>query len=37
VLLITLEERKAFDRNGFNKGEHMREKITGGLLWYDLL
>jgi len=30
VLLITLEERKAFDRNGFNKGEHMRVKIAGG-------
>jgi len=30
VLLITLEERKAFDRNGFNIGEHMRVKITGG-------
>lgn len=39
VLLITLEERKAFDRNGFNIGEHMRVKITegGGLLWYNLL
>jgi len=30
VLLITLEERKAFDRNGFNIGEHMRVKIAGG-------
>ena len=40
VLLITLEERKAFDRNGFNIGEHMRVKITRGwgvLLWYNLL
>jgi hypothetical protein len=37
VLLITLEERKAFDRNGFNKGEHMGVRITGGLLWYNLL
>jgi len=34
VLLITLEERKAFDRNGFNKGEHMRVKIAGGGGYY---
>jgi hypothetical protein len=42
VLLITLEEREAFDRNGFNIGEYIRVKIAGGgeggwLLWYNLL
>lgn len=38
VLLITLEERKAFDRNGFNIGEHMRVKIPEayyGTTYYD--
>jgi hypothetical protein len=38
VLLIILEERKAFDRNGFNIGEHMRVKIPEayyGTTYYD--